>query len=85
MTPSVVMDDIERIQVYILGRLDREPQKKADVIDAIEGNRGEDRDIIESAFEDLTNRGEFNPTTRIHWSTLLLTPSRSRCFSKGQQ
>jgi hypothetical protein len=51
------MDDIERIQAYILGRLDREPQEKADVINAIDENRGDDRDSIESAFEDLIDRG----------------------------
>ena len=38
------MDDVERIQAYILGRLDREPQAKADVIDAFDENRGDDRD-----------------------------------------
>ncbi|MFC6952865.1 hypothetical protein [Halorubellus litoreus] len=55
------MDDIERIQAYILGRLDREPQKKADIIDAIDENRGDDRDIIESAFKTLIDRGRIQP------------------------
>lgn len=55
------MDDIERIQAYVLGRLDREPQAKDDIIDAIDENRGDGRDIIESAFEELIDRGCIQP------------------------
>ncbi|WP_340099389.1 hypothetical protein [Salinibaculum salinum] len=55
------MDDIERIQAYILGRLDGDPQEKEDIITAINENRGDDRDIIETAFEELINRDRIQP------------------------
>jgi len=55
------MDDIERIQAYILARLDGDPQEKEELINAIDEDRGDNRDTIETAFEDLLDRGRIKP------------------------
>lgn len=55
------MDNIDRIQAYILTRLDGDPQERRDVIDAIDENRGDDRELIETAFDDLIDNDHIQP------------------------